>query len=696
VNSLARLAAHVKWTAGACLFVSLLAAFSHAQTEPSRPAPTQPPPSATPAAGGTVSAKPAPPRATPTPLSSREQRAKAYAKLLEGQRYLSSARGSGGLTREGLRLAQEAFKQAAELDPTLAEAQTALAEIQFFFLEDLEEAQRLAVAATRIDPNNFGAHRLLSRVLSLKAGLDESRLDRKAAESAIAELKEVVRLDDNDAEAHALLGEFYLLTGKTDAAIDSFKRWASAPSVVDTRFYEVITQGRELSPASAQARLAEMLLRQGRSAEALAAIRHALAINPESQNYFATLAQIIEAGGEDQSAIAELRRMVEANPANLPAISLLARVQSRAGRVDEAAATLRTGINRRANTDKEQRQLVDQLAEIYSDALRFDDAIAAYESTLKASGGGNTLLTADSDKELAAWALGRIIDLQRQAERYKDALATVERTRRLLGADEPAADEQAIEILREQGKRQEALQAIQQARTKHPNEPTFRRLEATTLAELGRVDEAAALLRGQLNGRVESDYVTYLSLIQLLLDAGRGSEAVESARKLLEITPPGQPQLMAQSLIMLSSAQERAGDPKGAEESLRKVLASDPNNATVLNNLGYFLTERNERLPEALDMIKRAVRAEPSNASFLDSLGWVYFKLGQLDEAERYLSEAARRNNRSATIHEHLGDVYHSRGKTDQAQNAWRKALTLSTETAEASRIKAKLSKNSR
>ncbi|MDQ3755756.1 MAG: tetratricopeptide repeat protein, partial [Acidobacteriota bacterium] len=300
--------------------------------------------------------------------------------------------------------------------------------------------------------------------------------------------------------------------------------------------------------------------------------------------------------------------------------------------------------------------------------------------------------------ELAAWALERIISLQRQAERYKDALVTVERTRRLLGADEPAADEQAIEILREQGKRQEALQAIQQARTKHPNEDVFRRLEAATLAELGRVDEAAALLRGRLSGRIESndDYFAYLSLIQLLLDAGRGSEAVETARKLVEITPAGQPRMMTQSLIMLSSAQERAGDPKGAEESLRKVLASDPNNATVLNNLGYFLTERNERLPEALDMIKRAVRAEPSNASFLDSLGWVYFKLGQLDEAERYLSEAARRNNRSATIHEHLGDVYHSRGKTDQAQNAWRKALTLSTETAEASRIKAKLSNNSR
>jgi Tfp pilus assembly protein PilF len=142
---------------------------------------------------------------------------------------------------------------------------------------------------------------------------------------------------------------------------------------------------------------------------------------------------------------------------------------------------------------------------------------------------------------------------------------------------------------------------------------------------------------------------------------------------------------------MLSSAQERAGDAKGSEESLRRILSKDPNNATALNNLGYFLTERNERLPEALDMIQRAVRAEPSNPSFLDSLGWVNFKLGKLKEAERYLSDAARRNSTSATIQEHLGDVLQRLGQQDKARVAWRKALSLATEAADTARIRAKL-----
>jgi Tfp pilus assembly protein PilF len=146
------------------------------------------------------------------------------------------------------------------------------------------------------------------------------------------------------------------------------------------------------------------------------------------------------------------------------------------------------------------------------------------------------------------------------------------------------------------------------------------------------------------------------------------------------------------ALITLSSAQERAGDLKGSEESLRRILAGDPNNATALNNLGYFLVERNERLTEALEMIQRAVRASPANSSFLDSLGWAYFKLGRLDEAERHLKEAARRNASSVAIHEHLGDLYQRQGKLELARTAWQKALSLVNEPTDTARLKAKLS----
>ena len=671
---------------------ALLACAVGAAAAPARSQATPTPqPAATPAAS--PSAAPAAnqqqPAAQATPVA-RETRAKAYAKLLEGQRYVSRARAAGGITREGLTAAQNAFRQAAELDPTLAEAHTALAELHFFFLNDQAEAERHAREALRINADNFGAHRLLSRLYALRAGTDASQLKREDAERAVASLKEVIRLDPNDAEALALLGEFYSLTGKEAEAVEMFRRWVGAPSTLDTQFYRAATRGGELTPDAAWGRLAQSLLKLGRNAEAIDALRQALSADPENQTFLRLLARVVEQGGDSSAALAELKRLASTYPDSAALASLLARTQARAGRVDEAAASLRAAAARAADADK-RAQLTDELAQVLTEAMRYDEAIAALEELLKARGVGEAPLVADSDKEFAGEYLQKIITVQRQAGRDADSLKTVARMRRLLGPSSAMADFYQVTVLRDQGKRKEALEAVRAARLRQPEHPALLRLEATTLAELGQVEEAAQLLRARLSGNPAADYDTQLAIASVYLEAGRTKEAVAAATKLVEMTPAEQPELLKQSLVMLSSAQERAGDFKSAEDALRRVLAQDPDDATALNNLGYFLAERGERLQEALEMVKRAVRAEPANPYYLDSLGWVYFKLGQLDEAERHLNDALRRNPRSVAIHEHLGDLHQKRGRAEDARAAWRKALSYSVEANETGRLKAKI-----
>jgi tetratricopeptide (TPR) repeat protein len=647
-----------------------------AQTQPT------PKPSATPDAVANATAQ--------KQLTPRERREQAYAKLLEGQRYLSAAR-NGVVRPTALRDAQGFFQQAATLDPSLAEARTALAEIAFL-LQDVEQAEREAAAAVTVDRNNFGAHRILSQIHTLKSNLFDEKLDRPRAEQAITELREVVRLDPNDAEAWALLGEFYAATGRDNEAIEAFRKWMSAPAPLNARFFEAVSRGRSLTPDAAAARLGEILLRAGRTNEAIEAIRRAIALAPDNVGYLELLSRTVDAGnGKNQSILPELQRIVTANPANAAAVSLLARTHVRAGRVEDAITTLRTGVAKLGSSPREQFGLRVELAQIFSDAMRYDEAVAVYEDLLKDRGiTSSTPPTAENDKRFAALVLERIVSLRRQAGQSKEALAAIERMRTLLGTGDASADVQYVILLREEGKRNEALEAVRQARTRHPENDVLLRLEASTLADLGRVDEAANIFRQRIKG-VPEDYNEYLALANLYMEAGRGREAVEAARKALDIAPQDQPQLTTQALIMLSSAQERAGDAKGSEETLRRILAKEPDNATALNNLGYFLVERNERLEEALAMIQRALRTEPNNASFLDSLGWAHFRLGQLEEAERYLSDAARRNPTSVAIQEHLGDLYKKRGKLEQARAAWRKALTLSNEASETARIKAKL-----
>lgn len=623
------------------------------------------------------------------------RRAQAYAKLLKGQRYILELR-QGGNTEELVGLARQTFQEAVALDPGLAEAHTLLAEIAFYYPPmDLELAGREAANATRIDPDNYGAHRILSRMYSLKSGIREGNFNRTFVDLAIQELKEVVRLDKNNAEGWALLGEFYNATGRTAPAMEAWNRWAEVPASTDTRFFQYLT-GRELGTDAANARRGEALLSAGRTTEALAAIRRAIALDPENKGHADLLAQAIEAGGiDDKVAIPELERMVAADPANISTAQLLARVQSRAGRLEDGAATLRAAIARRPKGDFERQALRTSLAQLYLDALRYPDALAVYEEQLKEAGIDAAPLTSETQKLVATRILQRMIDVQKRADRPTDAIATIERMRQLLGKDDPTPDAHYVFFLRDQGKRSEALEAVRAARQRFPQESAFVDLEAQVLAALGRVDEGVALLQKRLKGSSE-DFSEYLSISGLYLQAARAPEAVKAALKALELTPAERPELTAAALIALSAAQERAGDTKGSEESLRRILSTDPNNATALNNLGYFLTERNERLKEALDMIQRAVRANPGNASFLDSLGWVYFKLGQFKEAEQNLNRAARANATSATIQEHLGEVYHALSDPGKARAAWQKALSLSVQPAQSTRIRARLNEQTK
>jgi tetratricopeptide (TPR) repeat protein len=110
------------------------------------------------------------------------------------------------------------------------------------------------------------------------------------------------------------------------------------------------------------------------------------------------------------------------------------------------------------------------------------------------------------------------------------------------------------------------------------------------------------------------------------------------------------------------------------ESDLRWILDKDPNNAQALNALGYTLTDRTDRHQEALVMIQKALEIKPGDPFYLDSLGWAYYRLGELDKAERYLREAIAAQPDVEFI-AHLGEVLWEKGQHDEAKKVWQQGL---------------------
>lgn len=110
-----------------------------------------------------------------------------------------------------------------------------------------------------------------------------------------------------------------------------------------------------------------------------------------------------------------------------------------------------------------------------------------------------------------------------------------------------------------------------------------------------------------------------------------------------------------------------------AENDLKRILLTRPNDANILNSLGYILVENTRRYDEAKLYIEKALLLEPKNHHILDSMGWVLFKLGDLESAQVFL-EKAYLINQHPEISAHLGEVLFQQGDIKKAAELLRGA----------------------
>jgi tetratricopeptide (TPR) repeat protein len=177
-------------------------------------------------------------------------------------------------------------------------------------------------------------------------------------------------------------------------------------------------------------------------------------------------------------------------------------------------------------------------------------------------------------------------------------------------------------------------------------------------------------------------------------DAHRNTEnfdaAVAAYSKALALT--GTPKESDWGLYFVRGiSYERQKKWEPAEADLKQSLALKPNQASVLNYLGYSWLEQKKNLAEATRMIELALEQRPSDGAIVDSLGWALFLKGDVPKAVERLEEAIASVPNDPTVNEHLGDAYWSQGRILEARHRWQAALDAEPDAAQKLRLTDKL-----
>lgn len=233
----------------------------------------------------------------------------------------------------------------------------------------------------------------------------------------------------------------------------------------------------------------------------------------------------------------------------------------------------------------------------------------------------------------------------------------------------------SAELLDDMGQYDLAVRTYKQVPADSPdyNAAELGRAEALRRAE--KPDAAIEVLE-----QLAVDYPNQGSIYSALGGLFRAQEDYASASdaydKALEFTPEGSRNRWF-LLYARAISYERQDAWEQAEADFRAALDLNPEQPQVLNYLGYSLVEKQEKLDEALDMIKRAVAARPDSGYIVDSLGWVLYRLGRYDEAVGHMEKAVALMPVDAVVNDHLGDVYWAVGRIREAEFQWRRALSF-------------------
>ena len=112
-----------------------------------------------------------------------------------------------------------------------------------------------------------------------------------------------------------------------------------------------------------------------------------------------------------------------------------------------------------------------------------------------------------------------------------------------------------------------------------------------------------------------------------------------------------------QALNMKGYCLEKKGSLRDALKTYREIFRYDKSNINSLNSSSYLMALLNIELQSALKIALFVYGKESLNPAYNDTLGFVYMKLGNYTEAEKYFKAAASMLPFNEEINDHIQEL---------------------------------------
>jgi len=468
------------------------------------------------------------------------------------------------------------------------------------------------------------------------------------SESALFYAKRAVELDSTNKWYNELLGNLYFDTQNFAAAAEQFELFSLKDPQSSAALYQL---------AAAQ-------IAGGQMKEALNTYTRLLGlVGLDLDVLYKKLLLQIQLKMDNEAAFT-LIEMIVSDPENLDLYQMLGELYIKLGRYDEALRAYQDLLNRNPN---DLRALV-AFCEIYAKKKDWN----GFESTV------NDLFVNPNFTKEDKLNIGYLY-----IERAEKDTAMLKPTEIVMLRLQKAYPNEwqpywflSIIYLRERNYAA-AIPHLKRLTSMKPDfAPAWENLGIAYLS-IDENDSAINTFKSALEKTSQPSFRIKVLLGTSLNQAYRDEESVQVLTEALSQTETEDTSMIVQAYSALALSYERLKRYDESERSYETALHYDPENALVLNNLAYSYSERDKELPRALDMAKIAVAKEPNNGAYLDTIGWIYFKMGNYEEAKYWIEKAVQSGRESPAVLEHLGDVYLKLGDRENAQRYYEKALQI-------------------